>query len=267
MEDHAPAFEANRLAWNERAKLHVGSKFYDVDGFVGGNNSLTAVELELLGDIRDTEVLHLQCHFGLDTLSLVRLGARTTGLDISDEAIRQAVILSERAGLHAEWVVSNVLDHRPELDGRFDTVFTSFGTIGWLPEVKTWAANIERYLKPGGRLVFVEFHPMVWMFDNDFERITYSYFNREPIVEEEVGSYADRNSNSKLISHTWNHSLQDVLSAILHAGLRIARFVELDGAPHNAFQRTVMGSDGLFRIEGMEGKLPMVYGLTAVKGS
>ncbi len=265
MEDHAPAFEANRLAWNERAKLHVGSKFYDVEGFMRGKNTLTAVELELLGRVEDTDVLHLQCHFGMDTLSLVRSGARATGLDLSDESIRQAVALSERSGLHAEWVVSNVLDPRPDLDGRFDTVFTSFGTIGWLPDVKTWATNIERYLRPGGRLVFVEFHPVVWMFDNDFERVSYSYFNREPIVEEEIGSYADRNSQSKLMSHTWNHSLQDVLSAILNAGLRVERFVELDGSPHNAFQRTVRGSDGLFRIEGMEGKLPMVYGLTAVK--
>lgn len=266
MNDHGSAFEANRQAWNERTKLHIGSKFYDVEGFVAGRNSLTAIELDLLGPVQGSDLLHLQCHFGQDTLSLVRLGARATGLDLSDEAIRQAEALSNRCGLHASWVVSNVLDHRSELDGRFDTVFTSFGTIGWLPEVKTWATNIERYLKPGGRLVLVEFHPVVWMFDNDLQRITYSYFNRGPIVEEEQGSYAERGTEARLMSHTWNHSLDDVLTALLEAGLRLERFKEMDASPHDCFNRTVKGADGLFRIEGLEGKIPMVYGLTAVKG-
>lgn len=265
MMDHDAAFEANRLAWNERTKLHIGSKFYDVEGFVAGRNSLTGLELELAGPVAGSDVLHLQCHFGQDTLSLARLGARVTGLDLSNEAIAEAEKLATRCGLNARWVVGNVLDHRSELDGRFDMVFTSYGTIGWLPDLGPWAANIARYLKPGGRLVFVEFHPVVWMFDNGFTRVAYSYFNRELIVEEEQGSYADRNAPVTLASYSWNHDLAEVITALLDAGLRIERFVEQDGSPHDCFNSTVQGKDGLFRIKGLEGRIPMVYGLTVVK--
>lgn len=257
------AFALNKAMWNARVPLHLASRMYDVDGFVAGRNSLTALELELLGEVNGRRILHLQCHFGQDTISLARMGAEATGLDISDTAIAEARKLTERCGSTASWVLSNVIDHVPDLDGRFDIVFTSYGTIGWLPHLKPWAANIRRYLKPGGRLVFVEFHPVMWMFDNDFTRIAYSYFNREAIVEEEQGTYADREADIKLESHSWNHSLSDVLSVLLDEGLRIERFIELDGSPHDCFRNAVQGDDGLYRIRGMEGKLPMVYGLEA----
>ena len=259
------AFEINRRMWNARVPLHLASRMYDVESFVDGRNSLTALDLELLGEVAGRSVLHLQCHFGQDTISLARMGAKVTGLDISDAAIAEARRLTELCRVEASWVLSNVIDPIPALDGRFDIVFTSFGTIGWLPDLKPWAANIRRYLKPGGRLVFVEFHPVVWMFDNEFTRIAYSYFNRQTIVEEEQGTYADRDADIKLESHSWNHGLDDVLNSLLGEGLRIERFIELDGSPHDCFAHTVKGKDGMYRIKGMEGLLPMVYGLSAVR--
>lgn len=262
MEEKDP-FEINRALWNARVPHHLTSRMYDVESFVAGRNSLTAMERELLGDVSGKRILHLQCHFGQDTLSLARMGAEVTGLDISDAAIAEAEGLTERCGLKASWVLSNVIDPVPELDGNFDIVFTSYGTIGWLPDLQPWAANIRRYLKPGGRFVFAEFHPVVWMFDNDFTRIAYSYFNRETIVEDELGTYADRDADLKLASHSWNHHLAEVFTALLSAGLRIERFTELDGSPHDCFKNTVLGDDGLYRIKGMEGTLPMVYGLSA----
>ena len=261
--DERRAFEANRELWNARVPHHLTSRMYDVEGFVNGNTSLTAIELELLGDGRSKRILHLQCHFGQDTLSLARMGAEVTGLDISDVALAEARDLAKRCGLKADWILSNVIDHRPELDGQFDIVFTSYGTIGWLPDLKPWAANIRRYLKPGGRLVFVEFHPVVWMFDNDFAHVAYSYFNRELIAEVEEGTYAEKGAAINLPSYGWNHDLGEVLTALLNEGLTIERFEELDGSPHDSFANTVKGSDGMFRIKGMEGKLPMVYGLDA----
>ncbi|MBK9537844.1 MAG: class I SAM-dependent methyltransferase [Flavobacteriales bacterium] len=257
------AFEANRVLWNARTPHHLASRMYDVESFVAGRNSLTALELELLGDVAGKRILHLQCHFGQDTLSLARMGAQVTGLDISDVAIAEAKKMTERCGLQAEWILSNVIDHRPELDGLFDIVFTSYGTIGWLPDLGPWAANIQRYLKPGGRLVFVEFHPVMWMFDNGFTRIAYSYFNDELIKEEEEGTYAERTAGIKLPTYSWNHPLGDVLGTLLDKGLRLERFVELDGSPHDCFLNSVTGADGMHRIKGMEGKLPMVYGLSA----
>lgn len=258
-------FEANRALWNARVPHHLASRMYDVEGFVAGRNSLTALELELLGDVRGQRVLHLQCHFGQDTLSLARLGAEVTGLDISDVALEEARKLAARCGLEALWVLSNVVEHQPALDGGFDIVFTSYGTIGWLPDLRPWAANIVRYLRPGGRFVFVEFHPAVWMFDNDFTQVAYSYFNRQTIVEEEQGTYADRQAPIQLASYGWNHDLSEVMTALLEAGLRLDRFTEQDGSPHDCFAHTVQGPDGMYRIKGLEGKLPMVYGLVATR--
>ncbi len=269
MSDHRDAFEANRQLWNARTGVHLASAMYDMESFMAGRNSLSGLELELLGDVSGKKILHLQCHFGQDTLSLARMGAEVTGLDLSDTAIAEAEKLAARCGIPAHWVLSNVIDHQPDLDGRFDIVFTSFGTIGWLPDLSAWAANIRRYLKPasadraGGRFVFVEFHPVIWMFDDHFDHIAWSYFNRQTIVENTPGTYADREAPIRLESHSWNHPLADVLGELLSAGLRMERFTELDGSPHDCFPNTVRGEDGLYRIRGQEGKLPMVYGLTA----
>lgn len=265
MSDHSEHFAANRALWNARAELHYASAFYDVDGFLSGNSTLNAIELDLLGDVRHRELLHLQCHFGQDTLSLARLGARVTGLDISDTAIAKATELALRSGLPAAFIVSNVLDRRKELEGKFDLVFTSYGTIGWLPDLGAWAGNIAAYLKPGGRFVFADFHPALWMFSNDFSRVQYSYFNREVIAENGSGTYAVRNAPLQLPSYGWNHAIADVLQHLIDAGLRIEAFREFDRSPYNCFQNTVPTDDGHFMIKGMEGKLPMVFALRARK--
>jgi SAM-dependent methyltransferase len=257
------AFAVNRAMWNARVPLHLKSRLYDLDTFVAGRNPLATIERELLGDVTGKRILHLQCHFGQDTIALARMGAAVTGLDISDTALEEARTLAARCCVNANWVRSNVVDHVPALDGCFDIVFTSYGTIGWLPDLRPWAANIRRYLKPGGRLVFVEFHPVIWMFDTDFRRMTYSYFNRQTIVEEEQGTYADRGTDIVFESHCWNHALGDVLTALLAVGLRLDRFSEWDGSPHDSFRNAVKGNDGLYRIKGLEGLLPMVYGLSA----
>ncbi len=260
----AKAYDANRERWNALTAIHLRSAMYDVPGFLAGREPLSDLELDLLGDVNGERVLHLQCHFGQDTLSLARKGAHVTGLDLSNAAIEAARDLTAQCGLQAEWIVANVVDFQPALEGRFDTVFTSYGTIGWLPELTSWARNIRRYLKPGGRFVFVEFHPLLWMFDNDFQELAYSYFNQEMIVETEQGSYADRNAPLIQKAYSWNHDLAEVLNALLSMGLRLERFHELDGSPHDCFANTVQGKDGLYRIRGMEGKLPMVYGLRAL---
>ncbi len=263
MSDHEESFALNRALWNARTKHHIGSKFYDLEAFLGGKNSLSTKELELLGDVAGKHVLHLQCHFGQDTLSLARMGAVVTGLDLSDGAIAEARKLAVQTNLKADFIEANVLDLQNELEGRFDLVFTSYGVLGWLPELGGWAMNIARYLKPGGKLVLVEFHPAVWMFNNTFTEVAYSYFNRAVIEETEQATYADSTAEINLKSHGWNHALAGSISALLHAGLRIDRFEELDGSPHDCFERTVKGDDGLYRIKGMEGKLPMVFALVA----
>jgi 2-polyprenyl-3-methyl-5-hydroxy-6-metoxy-1,4-benzoquinol methylase len=263
MTEHSASFEINRTLWNERVQHHIGSKMYDLEGFLAGRNSLSTRERALLGDVKGKTLLHLQCHFGQDTLSLARMGARATGLDLSDKAIDEARKLAARMGLDAEFITANVLDFQPALEGRFDIVFTSFGVLGWLPELERWAQHIHRYLKPGGKLVLVEFHPVVWMFDNAFTHVAYSYFNRARIEEVEEGTYANPAAPIQLPSHSWNHGLGETVSALMGAGLKIIHLDETDGSPHNCFANTVQGGDGLFRIATLDGKIPMTYELVA----
>jgi SAM-dependent methyltransferase len=265
MSAYESAIEANRALWNARTEAHWNSAFYDVEGFLQGKGTLNRIELDLLGDVRGKDVLHLQCHFGQDTLSLARLGARVTGLDLSDGSIAKAQQLATQCGLPARFITGNVLERQPALEHAFVVVFSSYGTIGWLPVLDGWARNIAAYLKPGGLFVFAEFHPAVWMFNNDFTAVAYSWFNRETIEELETGSYADRQASVKLPSFSWNHPLSDVLQNLLDAGLRLEVFREFDRSPYDCFRHTVPTPDGQFMIRGMEGKLPMVYALRAVR--
>lgn len=256
---------ANKALWNERTTHHVGSGFYDVEDFVAGADPLNAIELALLGAVKGKRLLHLQCHFGMDTIALARRGAIVTGLDLSDRSVAAARDLATRCGVQAEFIEGNVLVRNDALAGRFDIVFTSYGTIGWLPDLKSWAANIAAYLVPGGSFVMAEFHPVLWMWDNDFGQIAYSYFNRSVIEENETGTYADRNAPVDLPSYSWNHPLADVLGSLIGAGLRIETVEEFDRSPYDCFRNCVPAGDGNFFIRGFEGKMPMVYAIKAIK--
>jgi SAM-dependent methyltransferase len=255
----------NRQSWNDRVDSHLKSDFYDVEGFLKGNTSLKEIELPLLGDVSGKSILHLQCHFGQDTLSLSRMGANCTGIDLSDKAINSAKDLNEKLGLDARFIACDVYDTPNHIDEKFDIVYTSYGTIGWLPDINRWAKVIHHFLKPGGKLVFVEFHPVVWMFDDDFTKVKYPYHNAEPIVEQESGTYADREAkiNPKYVS--WNHGLGEVISALLKSGLQIESFQEYDYSPYNCFNGTVEFEPGKFRIEKLGDKIPMVYSVVAEK--
>ncbi|HEY0897662.1 MAG TPA: class I SAM-dependent methyltransferase, partial [Sphingobacteriaceae bacterium] len=169
--------EINRQSWNNRTAAHLNSAFYDMPAFLEGKSSLKAIELKLLGDLKGKSALHLQCHFGQDTISLERLGATVTGVDLSDQAIESARSIAAQLGSGARFICCNVYDLADHLDGQFDVVFSSYGTISWLPDLAAWARLITRFLKPGGTFVFAEFHPVVWMFDDHFRQVRYNYFN------------------------------------------------------------------------------------------
>ncbi|MHC2990729.1 methyltransferase type 12 [Pontibacter sp. HJ8] len=253
-------FEANRQAWNLRTPIHKASDFYDVAGFKAGKTSLNRMELEELGNVAGKSLLHLQCHFGLDTLSWARLGAEVTGMDISDEAIREAEALNQELGLDARFVRSNVYDLKENLQGQFDIVFTSYGVVGWLPDLQKWAQVIAHFLKPGGTFYMAEFHPVVWMFDNDFKEIKYAYHNtQEPIVEESSGTYTDRNAPIQYKEYSWNHSLSEVIMALRNQGLQLEHLHEFPYSPYNCFAHTIQGPDGFWRIAHLQDLIPMVY--------
>lgn len=256
-------FQKNKESWNRRTALHLESEFYDLPGFLAGANSLREIERALLGDVRGKTILHLQCHFGQDTLSLARMGARATGVDLSDRAIEEAEKLARRLDLPARFICCNLYDLPQHLDEQFDLVFTSYGTIGWLPDLDRWAAIVHRYLKPGGRFVFVEFHPVVWMFDDDFQAIKYRYFNSGPIVETTSGTYADPGAPVEMESIGWNHSLGEVMSSLLSQNLVIADFREYDFSPYDCFRHTEKTGEDRYRIKHLGDKIPMVYAIEA----
>lgn len=255
----------NRNSWNNKTDVHVASDFYDMEGFRKGNNSLNPIELELLGDIRGKKILHLQCHFGQDSISLSRLGSEVVGVDLSDKAIEYARKIASELNSTAEFICCDVYNLPQELDREFDIVFTSYGTIGWLPDLDQWAKVVSHFLKPGGTFVFAEFHPFIWMFDNNFEKIAYNYFNSGPIIETESGTYADRNVEITQEYVCWNHSLSEVMNSLIQNGLEIKVFNEYDYSPYNCFNKTIEIAPKKFRIEDLGDMIPMVYALKAIK--
>lgn len=257
--------EANRDSWNKRAQVHVESDFYDVKGFLEGNTSLKSIELDLLGDLSGKGVLHLQCHFGQDTISMARMGAKATGMDLSDEAIAQARKLAAQAGADAEFICCDVYDLPNHLDKQFDVVFTTYGTIGWLPDLDRWAKVISTFLKPGGKLVFAEFHPVVWMFDDHFVKVAYNYFKDGPIVENTSGTYADKDADIQTHTVSWNHSLGEVLGSLIANNISIEDFSEYDYSPYDCFSETVEAEPGKFRIKHLGNYIPMVYSVLGTK--
>ncbi len=265
MNEQLSYIERNKDLWNTKTEWHLKSGFYDMAGFLKGKNTLNEPELKLLGDIKGLSVLHLQCHFGQDTISLNRMGAIVTGVDLSDKAVAAAKDIALQTGSDATFICSDIYDLRRHLDKKFDIVFTSYGTIGWLPDLDQWAGVIEYFLKPGGRFVFAEFHPAVWMFDNDFTKVAYSYFKSGPIVETETGTYAEREAPIETTSVTWNHGLAEVIGSLLGSGLLLFGFEEYDYSPYNCFRNTIEFEPGKFHIRSMEGKLPMMYTLSAGK--
>lgn len=257
--------EINKALWDEKTMHHTSSAFYKMDEFLRGNTSLNDIELALLGNIAGKSVLHLQCHFGQDSLSLARMGAKVTGVDFSEAAITKAKELNGQLGLDATFICTDIYRLPELLDKQFDIVFTSYGVLGWLPDMKRWAAVVSKFLKPGGHFFLIEFHPVVWMFDYNFKHVQYSYFNKEAIVETLEGTYADRDADIKSQEIGWNHDLSEVMQSLLDAGLTITAFKEFDSSPYNCFRNMVATPDGKFRVKDMEGKLPLVYALTCVK--
>ena len=257
--------DLNRRSWNDRVDIHMASEFYDMKGFMEGKTSLNPIELNMLGNIEGKSVLHLQCHFGQDSISLSRMGAKVTGVDLSDKAIDRARELAERCGTSARFICCDLYSLPEHLDEHFDVVFTSYGTIGWLPDLKKWARVVSRYLKPGGKFIFAEFHPVVWMFDDHFKKVAYNYFNDGPIIEKEEGTYAHREADLNPESVTWNHSISEVVNNLIQAGLHLEELDEFDYSPYNCFRETTEPSPGKYRIKHLQGLIPMVYTIKAVK--
>jgi SAM-dependent methyltransferase len=219
------ALETNRRRWNELALLHPRTAFYRLDAIRAGATSLHRLELDEVGPVDGKTLLHLQCHIGTETVSWARQGARVTGIDFADEAVRAARVLAAECGVEAQFVQSSIDDLPEQLDGTFDVVFTSWGVIGWLPDLRHWGQVVAHFLRPGGIFYMAEGHPFAWTFDDEAAdlRTRYPYFGGgRPQAFEFDGSYADREEavvNRRTYEWTW--TLGDVVNSLLDAGLAI----------------------------------------------
>lgn len=265
---------SNQAMWDVWARHHVVSPFYDVAGFKAGARrsrvGLDALETRLVGDVTGKSLLHLQCHFGLDTLSWARRGAVVTGVDFSGEAIGAARALAAETGIPATFVQSDVYQSPSALDGEFDIVFASHGVLCWLPDLDRWAGVAAHFLRPGGRLYLIEVHPFPLIFDDrqaDRElRVGYPYFHPEgPLRMERRGSYAVPDAPVDSVMYEWVHPLSDVLGAITRAGLRLDGFEEYPYLGWAMFPWMVERPDGMWELpEGML-PLPLMFSLAAAK--
>jgi len=239
----AEARAANRKLWAEWTRVHAASPGYDVEGFKAGRRSLTPIELEELGPLLHpgTSLLHLQCHFGLDTLCCARLGADVVGLDFSPEAIALARALAHEVGLSARaaFVESDLYEADSHLgDKLFDVVFVNWGAIEWLPDLDRWAAIVARHLRPGGTFYMAEIHPYAQGFDElpgeKDVHIAFPYFHDalRPEVEPVDRDYADREARfDDLVAYGWNHDLAEIVNSLIGAGLRIEHLHEFPFSP------------------------------------
>lgn len=222
MDDHT---RVNRAFWDEVAPHHAASEFYAVERFVADPDSLGAIETAELGDVSGLSICHLQCHLGLDTLSLARRGATVTGVDFSAESLRLAAGLAERTGIPATFVHSDVVAAAATLGDTYDLVFTTRGVLMWIADLDLWARSCSDLVRPGGAFYLLDIHPLAMVLHPAASGFTLesSYFGgAEPIISTADASYAVSGVGlSHQETREWVHPVGRVITALAGAGLRI----------------------------------------------
>lgn len=259
---------SNRELWDEWTGIHESSAFYDLQAFREGGVRLRDGEIEHVGDVRGKTLLHLQCHFGIDSLSWARLGATVTGVDFSPKAVALASSLAADLALDARFVESNLYDLPERLEGSFDVVYTSRGVLNWLPDIRGWARVVTHFVRPGGIFYITEAHPIAWALDETLPlTFRYAYWEHaEPEVLDVEGSYADPGADVKTEKeYSWNHGLGEIVTALIDAGLVIELLHEY---PFSDWDMgfTVEATDGTWLMpDSVQGEVPLFYSLRARK--
>ena len=258
--------KVNLDAWNQMARIHAASPEYRLAEFKAGANVLKPIELREVGDVRGKSLLHMQCHFGLDTMSWGRMGANITGVDFSDEAIALARSISSELKIPARFIQSNIYEAPNVLHEQFDIVFTSYGALCWLPDIPRWAQVAASFVKPSGFFYIAEFHPLIQIARNR-EGVTeleyeFSYFHTPMVEDPPSPDYSDK---SKIVSetHLWMYRLGDIVSALAAAGLRIEYLHEFAGCIHPHLPFMKQQADGMWHIEG--DPIPTIFSIKATK--
>lgn len=262
----------NRANWDERVAIHLAAESdYETDLLRRGSFVLHAIEEDELGPVAGLRLLHLQCHFGLDTLALARKGARVTGLDFSAPAVAAARALARETGIEAIFVQADVYDARTAIEGEFDRVFTTWGTINWLPDIRGWAKVVADMLAPGGELYFADIHPVALVFDdaapgsNGMPGFHVPYFDHGALVLDDERDYANPVARlANVRTHQFLHPVASVTQALLESGLRLTMLHEHPTLPWKAFACMIEAPGRLYRLPDKPW-LPLSYSLKAVK--
>jgi len=261
--------QANQKLWDRWTIEHEKSPFYDLAGFRAGKDRLHSIEVSELGDVSGKSLLHLQCHFGMDTLAWARRGAIVTGVDFSEKSIELARSLGQELNIPAQFYCSELYQLPDNLSGEFDIVFTSYGVLHWLRDIQQWADIIAHFLKPNGIFYIVEDHPTFRTFATEDEtkiRLSNPYFFSEtPEQVEMTGSYATDNKGEAASFYIWNHSLGEVINAIIDVGLTIEYLHEFPYAARAKFPFMEKGSDGWWRLPSEYVQIPFLFSLKARK--
>lgn len=276
LDDHR---SANRANWSDRVAGHWAPDGYDAPGFIADPERISDVvrfDSRYLGDVTGRSLLHLQCHFGMDTLSWGRLGAVVTGIDFSPQAVAAAVRLGEESGTPGRFVECELYDTPQALAGeQFEIVYTGVGALNWLPDIAGWGSVVSAMLSPGGTFYLRESHPILWSLRFALEDphdetlvIQYPYFEvEEPIAWDTAESYLGSATVENTRTYEWNHGIAEIMGALTSQGLTIDlfeehRFLEWKGQHH-----MVQGDDGLWRLpEHQRDLVPLMYSLRATKG-
>jgi SAM-dependent methyltransferase len=271
-DDAADYLKLNKANWNERAAIHLedATGFYEVAEFRAGKSSLHAIEAGEIGDVTGKRLAHLQCHIGLDTLSLARLGAEVTGLDFSAAALDGARKLAAETGTPATFVESNVYDARRRLEGQFDIVYSTWGAINWLPDIRKWAEVASSLLSPGGFLYMAEAHPVTLVFEEVGGRLVPYYTWRtppdQPINSDTPTTYTG--ATTSLVNRRtqeWMHPLSDIVGALIAEGLRIEFLHEHELLPWQLFPMMQPAGGKLYRLPDGMPRFPLSFSLKAMK--
>jgi len=262
--------EKNRELWNVWTDIHEKSDFYDVEGFLSGKSRLKPIERNELPDVSGKTLLHLQCHFGLDTLSWAREGAIVTGVDFSEHAIALATKLAFRAKLDARFICCDIESLPKVLHDQFDIVFTSYGVLTWTPDINRWAQVAARRVKPGGTFYIAEFHPIASMFAHESDvtewRMTEPYFHSSvPKEYKNASSYADPSVDIKLSEFAWYHPLGNIVSALIDAGLDIEFVHEFPHTTYDQFPFLEKHGEWDYRAPEHMAQIPMLFSIRARK--
>lgn len=252
--------EMNRIAWNEMVEVHFRHPGYLVKEFLDGQLTLHSIEKQELGDVTGKRLLHMFCQFGLDTLSWARLGATVTGVDISDKSIEYARLLAERSKIEAEFIRSDVLDLVGQLDDRFDIVYQSYGTLCWMSDLDRWAAVVAHFLKPGGVFYIAEFHPILnVLIDKDA-----AYFKKGPYRYKDSPDYCDADYIIRNELVEWQHTMADIMNAVIGAGLTVTTVNEFDKSVDPGYKDWIL-RDGYYYPQNELSRYPLMFSLKATK--